>query len=128
VLGVSALFLFKKESFMEVVDRPWGYFLVLDEDKDSKTKKIVVHPNQRLSLQRHCKRDEHWFITHGLAVVTMNDAALNLKKGQQVTIPRMVRHRVHNTGTEDLVFIEIQTGEYFGEDDIERFEDDYERE
>jgi len=90
-------------------------------------KEITVNPGQRLSLQRHRKREEHWFIHRGEARVTINDVARVLSVGQYIDIPRECKHRIENIGKEDLVFIEIQTGEYFGEDDIERIEDDHGR-
>jgi mannose-6-phosphate isomerase len=107
--------------------RPWGYYVVLADETDHKVKKIAVYPGQRFSLQRHKKRDEHWYLISGKAVVTINDKEMPLEKGQHVDIPRGTLHRLKNAGDEDASFIEIQTGEYFGEDDIERIEDDYGR-
>ena len=107
--------------------RPWGRFTVLADEKDHKVKQIVVFPGQRLSLQKHQKRSEHWFIVSGNGIVTLDELRLNKKGGDSIEIPRCSVHRIENTGTIDLIFIEIQTGEYFGEDDIERLEDDYGR-
>jgi mannose-6-phosphate isomerase len=107
--------------------RPWGYYTVLSDESDHKVKRIVVHPGRRLSLQRHFYRGEHWYILKGEAVVTLNQEEIPLKKGRAVDIPPQAWHRIRNTGVEDLIFIEVQTGEYFGEDDIERAEDDYGR-
>ena len=107
--------------------RPWGYYLVLSDEPDHKVKRIVVYPGQRLSLQRHRKRSEHWYVVSGEALVTRNDESIHLKGGQAVDIPLGAWHRVQNPGSGNLVFIEVQTGEYFGEDDIERVEDDYGR-
>lgn len=107
--------------------RPWGYYQVLSDEPDHKVKRIVVYPGNRLSLQKHQKRDEHWHILYGEAVVTRNNDNIPLKKGQSVDIPRGALHRVMNPGKENMAFIEVQSGEYFGEDDIERFEDDYGR-
>ncbi len=107
--------------------RPWGRYQVLDQQADHKVKRIVVLPGQRLSLQRHQRRAEHWFVVQGRAVVTRDGEELVLEAGQGVDLPRGAWHRVHNPGEEELVFIEVQTGDYFGEDDIERREDDYGR-
>ncbi len=107
--------------------RPWGYYQVLLDKPDHKVKEIVVYPGKRLSLQRHKHRSEHWTVISGSAVVTVNDKQVSLGAGQSVDIPAETKHRVHNPGTEPLVFIEVQTGSYFGENDIERFEDDFGR-
>ena len=107
--------------------RPWGYYTVLADEHDHKVKRIVVYPGKRLSLQRHRKRSEHWYIVSGRAVVTRNDELHDLNPGSAIDIPCEHIHRVENPGTDNMVFIEIQTGEYFGEDDIERIEDDFDR-
>jgi len=107
--------------------RPWGYFEVLSEEPDHKIKRIVVHPGKRLSLQRHRHRSEHWFILHGEAVVTLGEREVPLRRGESLDIPKGEAHRILNIGDHLLVFIEVQAGDYFGEDDIERIEDDYGR-
>jgi mannose-6-phosphate isomerase len=107
--------------------RPWGYYEVLADERDHKVKRIIVYPGKRLSLQRHHHRAEHWLILYGEAVVVIDRKEFNLRAGQSVDIPRRSLHRILNVGTENLAFIEVQTGEYFGEDDIERLEDDYGR-
>jgi mannose-6-phosphate isomerase len=107
--------------------RPWGFFEILSEEADHKVKKIVVRPGRRLSLQRHRRRSEHWYVVQGNARVQRNEDTIPLASGQALDIPRGAWHRVENPGREDLVFIEVQTGDYFGEDDIERIEDDYGR-
>ena len=107
--------------------RPWGYYQVLSDEPDHKVKRIVVYPGKRLSLQRHRRRAEHWYILNGEAIVTLDDKELHLKPGESVDIPRGAVHRVMNPGSEDMAFIEVQTGDYFGEDDIERLEDDFGR-
>lgn len=112
----------------ETGSRPWGGYEVLQDEPCCKVKKITVHPCHRLSLQRHQRRSEHWFVVRGVATVACGNEILQVPAGRSVDIPCGVKHRVANTGSdEDLVFIEIQTGEYFGEDDIERLEDDYGR-
>ncbi len=117
-----------KQTFVQITDhRPWGNFTILADEPDHKVKRITVNPGARLSLQRHQKRQEHWLVVSGTATVTLNEDMLELGPGQAVDIPRHAIHRVENKGNEPLVFIEIQLGDYFGEDDIERLEDDYGR-
>ena len=112
---------------VETDHRPWGYYTVLADEPDHKVKRIVVYPGKRLSLQKHQKRSEHWFVLSGQGIVTLDGERLNKKGGESVNIPCGSLHRIENNGTVDLKFIEVQTGEYFGEDDIERLEDDYGR-
>lgn len=112
---------------METDVRPWGHYDVLADEKDHKVKRIVVHPGQRLSLQRHRRRAEHWYVVQGQAVVTLDSQNIPLDAGQAINVPRGTAHRILNGGLNDLVYIEVQTGDYFGEDDIERIDDDYGR-
>ncbi len=112
---------------MEIGHRPWGYYEVLSDAPDHKVKRIVVKPGARLSLQRHRRRSEHWYIVKGRGVVTVDSREVELGPGESVDIPQGAAHRIANVGEEDLVFIEVQRGDYFGEDDIERLEDDYGR-
>ena len=112
---------------MKKENRPWGFYIILSEEADHKVKKICIHPKKRLSLQRHQHRSEHWYILEGEALVTLNEKKIPLKKGESLDIPLKGIHRIENQGSSDLTFIEIQKGSYFGEDDIERFEDDYGR-
>jgi len=107
--------------------RPWGFYMVLSDEPDHKVKRIVVYPGKRLSLQRHQRRSEHWHMVNGEALVTLNDKEIRLRKGESIDIPVDAAHRIKNIGTENVVFIEIQQGDYFGEDDIERLEDDFGR-
>ncbi len=107
--------------------RPWGYYEVLADAPDHKVKRIVVNPGGILSLQRHKKRAEHWFIVSGAGMVTPGKKKYPVKPGSAIDIPSGVAHRVENTSSKDLVLIEIQTGTYFGEDDIERLGDKYGR-
>lgn len=112
----------------EYTERPWGNFTVLsDEAPDHKVKCIVVHPGKRLSYQRHAKRAEHWYFVSGTARVTLEDTVTELRPGQSIDIEMGAAHRVANDGTQDVVFIEVQHGTYFGEDDIVRMEDDFGR-
>jgi len=108
--------------------RPWGSFTILDEDEDYKIKRIEVFPTKRLSYQKHAHRSEHWFVVRGIAKVTLNGKEFLVKKGEDVNVPVGTAHRVENPDAEELlIFIETQTGDYFGEDDIVRFEDDFGR-
>jgi mannose-6-phosphate isomerase len=107
--------------------RPWGSFTVLDEGSGYKVKRIEVLPKKRLSYQRHLRRAEHWFVVSGIAKVTLNDREILLKSAEAIDIPVTAKHRVENPEDELLIFIEIQRGDYLGEDDIERFEDDFGR-
>ena len=107
--------------------RPWGFYEVLSDTDTHKVKRITVYPKKRLSLQRHAKRTEHWFFISGEGVVTLDAQEVPVVSGVSVDINFNVLHRVENTGEVNLVYIEVQLGEYFGEDDIERVEDDYGR-
>jgi mannose-6-phosphate isomerase-like protein (cupin superfamily) len=112
----------------EYDERPWGNYTVLDDDApDHKVKRMVVHPGKRLSYQRHSKRAEHWFIVSGRARVTLDGVDTELEAGDAIDVPRGSAHRIGNIGSADLVFVEVQRGTYFGEDDIERLEDDFGR-
>lgn len=107
--------------------RPWGHYQTLADTELFKAKKIVVIPGKRLSLQRHQYRDEHWYIVQGQAEITIGSRELLLGAYGSVDIPRLVFHRVKNVGLDNLIIIEVQTGDYFREEDIERIEDDYGR-
>jgi mannose-6-phosphate isomerase-like protein (cupin superfamily) len=111
----------------EIGERPWGRYRVLVDADDHKVKQIVVKPGTRLSYQTHARRSEHWFVVSGRGVVTLDDVNLDVAPGSAVDIPLGTAHRIHNTGSDDLVFIEVQHGDYFGEDDIVRLDDDYGR-
>ena len=108
-------------------EKPWGYFEILFETEFSKVKILSVDPGQMLSMQMHEHRSETWYVTQGIATVTKEDKKLELYPGENIVIEQRERHRVQNFGNEVLEIIEIQTGTYFGEDDIVRFEDMYGR-
>ena len=108
-------------------DRPWGRFEVLYEEAAMKVKRIIVRSGQRLSLQSHENRGEDWLVLEGIARVELDNKVLHLHPHQVVHIPPKARHRVACESEEDLVFVEVQRGEYLGEDDIVRYEDDYNR-
>ena len=112
----------------EFDQRPWGNYTVVDEGDGFKVKRIEVLPEKRLSYQSHRRRSEHWFVVRGTAKVTLNDEEILVKAGEAIDIQVGDKHRVANPDSKELlVFIETQTGDYFGEDDIERYEDDFGR-
>ena len=112
---------------IESEERPWGRFFVLHDEPTYKLKRIEVDPGGRLSYQYHHKRSEAWTIVEGIGVITMDGIDIEYTRGQTVPIPQGVKHRIENKHSEKVVFIEVQTGTYFGEDDIVRIEDDYNR-
>ncbi|HVG29664.1 MAG TPA: phosphomannose isomerase type II C-terminal cupin domain [Pyrinomonadaceae bacterium] len=109
-------------------ERPWGSFTVLDEGAGYKVKRIEVLPGKRLSYQRHARRAEHWMVVTGEARVTLDGEEVTVREGETVDIGISAAHRVENPGAQTLVFIEIQRGDYLGENDITRLSDDYGRE
>jgi mannose-1-phosphate guanylyltransferase/mannose-6-phosphate isomerase len=110
------------------VNRPWGSFTVLEEDDEGfKLKRIEVAPGARLSLQSHRQRSEHWVVVSGTATVTKGDEVITVHKNESTYIPIGAKHRLENLGNEPLHIVEIQVGEYLGEDDIQRYEDHYGR-
>lgn len=117
-----------KEPFEHLTThRPWGRFTVLEEGVRYKIKRIVVHPQQRLSLQMHYHRSEHWVVVKGTAKVTIGDKEMLVHENESVYVPCSCVHRLENPGKVSLELIEVQVGEYVGEDDIVRLEDIYQR-
>lgn len=112
---------------MEKGERPWGTYTVLDENKSYKIKRIEVLPGQRLSLQMHHHRSEHWIVVSGTAKVTCGEHESIVNVNESTFIPMGRLHRLENPGIIPLTIIEVQSGEYLGEDDIVRFQDDYQR-
>ncbi|HBA88755.1 MAG TPA: mannose-6-phosphate isomerase [Geobacter sp.] len=112
---------------MERGERPWGTYTVLDENSGYKIKRIEVLPGQRLSLQMHHHRSEHWIVVSGTAKVTCGDSVRIVNINESTFIPIGSNHRLENPGVIPLIIIEVQSGEYLGEDDIVRFQDDYHR-
>lgn len=110
-----------------LVYRPWGSYEVLEEGRFYKIKKIIVKPKKRLSLQKHFHRNEHWIIIKGSALIQIDSKEIFLQSNQSTYIPMGSPHRLSNPGQLDLVMIEVQVGEYVGEDDILRLEDDFHR-
>jgi mannose-6-phosphate isomerase len=107
--------------------RPWGAWYVLDQGDLYKVKRIEVEPGKRLSLQTHGRRSEHWYVVTGVATCQVGDDTVVLHKGESVVVPLGVAHRISNLHDEPLLIIEVQHGDYLGEDDICRLEDDYGR-
>jgi mannose-6-phosphate isomerase len=112
---------------LEYSERPWGSYQVLHTTDSAQVKEIKVKAGARLSYQTHQKRAEHWFIVKGPAVITIDGETKTLAQGDSVDIGIGVAHRMAAPATNDVVFIEVQTGTYFGEDDIVRLEDDFGR-
>jgi len=106
---------------------PWGYYKTILEYPFTKVKMILVKPNEILSYQYHYKRSEVWTIVQGTAKVRIDDMQYIKKVGDVIELPKEAKHQIENIGKDDLVFIEVQLGEYFGEDDIVRLEDKYGR-
>ena len=109
------------------VFRPWGSYDPVLEGDGFKVKHITVQPGQRLSLQSHRQRAEHWIVVHGVARVTRDGETFLVRENQFTFIPKGARHRLENPGELPLELVEVQTGDYLGEDDIVRFDDDYGR-
>jgi len=107
--------------------RPWGTYTILEENSGYKVKQITVRPGAKLSLQYHHHRSEHWIVVSGIATVTINDKTFDLKQNESTYIPKEATHRLFNNQKENLVLIEAQVGNYLGEDDIVRLQDDYKR-
>lgn len=112
---------------LEVGVRPWGHYVVLEDQEHHKIKRLIVDPGHRLSLQSHTKRKEHWVIVKGTASIELDNETYTLSPGESITIPQEAKHRIANKGTELLEIVEVQYGTYTGEDDIIRYEDDYKR-
>ena len=112
---------------IESQERPWGRYFVLHDESTYKLKRIEVDPGERLSYQYHHKRSEAWTIVEGMGRITLDGDVKDYKKGETILIPQGVKHRIENKGDKKLVFIEVQTGSYFGEDDIIRYDDKYGR-
>ena len=112
---------------MERGDRPWGYYVVLEDNTRFKVKRIVVNPGGKLSYQSHEKRSEDWTIVSGRGTIVYDDVEYKVSTGHHFKIPVGHKHRIINDSNEELIFVEVQTGEYFGEDDIKRYNDDYGR-
>lgn len=114
-------------ALFETVERPWGSYTVVDEGSRHKTKRLTVSVGARLSYQRHEHRDEHWFVVAGNGEAVLDGSLVPLSRGESLDVPRGCAHRITNQSSDELILVEVQTGTYFGEDDIERLQDDYDR-
>jgi len=121
----------KKMSWIGEETRPWGWFGIISEMEDCKIKRLIVNPGKRLSLQSHQHRRELWLVVKGSGIAVVGDKEIPIQTGSVVVIEKEQKHRLVHPGEEGrdvpLEIIEIQTGEYFGEDDITRYEDDFQR-
>tara|TARA_B100001057_G_C22493705_1_gene811209 strand:+ start:84 stop:422 length:339 start_codon:yes stop_codon:yes gene_type:complete len=112
---------------MEIGERPWGRYEVILEDSGYKVKRITVEPGGRLSLQSHEHRSEHWVVVSGTAKITVNETVQRCEVGKSAYIPLGSKHRLENETKQPMALIEVQLGDYLGEDDIKRYEDIYGR-
>ena len=110
---------------MEIGERPWGRYEVILEDSGYKVKRITVEPGGKLSLQSHEHRSEHWVVVTGTAKITINDTVQSLEAGKSAYISIGSKHRLENETNELMALVEVQLGQYLGEDDIKRYEDIY---
>jgi mannose-6-phosphate isomerase len=117
----------KTFNYIESEDRPWGKFFVIHDESEYKIKRLEIFPNQRLSYQYHKRRAETWIVIQGNPIVTLDDIITHYKKGDSIIIPTGSKHRIENKDKSNIILIEVQTGSYFGEDDIVRIKDDYKR-
>lgn len=116
-----------EEKIGEIMERPWGTYQTIVEGRDYKVKRIVVNPHSQLSLQSHNHRSEHWVMVEGVGTVVCGEKTMDLKKDEAIYIPVTTKHRMSNNTAEKVVFVEVQNGDYLGEDDIIRYEDIYGR-
>ena len=112
---------------MEVVNKPWGTYASILEEPYCKVKKIVIKPDQAPSYQYHFKRSEVWVVVQGEGSVKIDDIECDCSVGSVIKVPLQAKHQIRNTGTQDLIFVEVQLGESFEESDIVRLEDKYGR-
>ena len=110
-----------------IVKKPWGSYQILKEGKNHLVKNIIVKPGEKLSLQSHRHRSEHWIIVEGIARVTINKTIKTVKSNESIFIPKKAKHRIENNQNKDLVIIEVQFGKVLNENDIIRYEDIYNR-
>lgn len=112
---------------MRTEERPWGRYEVLFLSGNTQVKRIEVDPQMRFSLQKHAQRAEKWIVIAGTGVVTLGRKEIRVERGSVIEVGVGEVHRMHNTGDQPLAFIEVQFGDYLGEDDITRLEDDFSR-
>jgi mannose-6-phosphate isomerase len=112
---------------MNFEERPWGYYTVLLTEETCQVKKLVVNPGKRISLQSHEFRSEHWFIVSGQGIAELDGKLMEVGPGDSIDVPIGSKHRISCGESGPLIFIEVQTGSSFAEDDIIRYEDDFGR-
>ena len=112
---------------MNFQERPWGSYTILHADENCQVKKLVVNPGKRISLQSHQFRAEHWFIVSGQGTAELDGKEIEVGVGESINVPIGSKHRISSGDTEPLVFIEVQTGTSFSEEDIVRYQDDFGR-
>jgi len=117
----------EQSSSYEKVIRPWGEYHKFFQEDGVWVKRVMVRPNARLSLQKHLRRSEKWIIVKGTGLAIVEGREILVETGSVVDVPQGAVHRISNTGKDILIFIEVATGTYLAEDDIERLEDDYRR-
>jgi mannose-6-phosphate isomerase-like protein (cupin superfamily) len=120
------------EKYLEIGQRPWGKYFVMEDEEKFKVKKLIILPGKRLSLQSHQHRSEHWVVVSGIANLEVQegdqkDWIKDYEPNQYCYIPKNAKHRISNNQDQELVIIEVQCGNYTGEDDIIRYEDDFGR-
>lgn len=113
---------------LKKINKPWGYYQILDSQNGYQLKKLFVNPKSKLSLQSHKYRSEHWVVLYGLATVTIDKNVYELSVNESIYIPMASKHRLENNTNKEVVIGETQIGDYLGEDDIIRYEDIYKRE
>ena len=118
---------FKEGKIHNMIFRPWGNFITIEENENWKVKKIEINPGSRISLQLHKHRSEHWIVVSGIANVEIDDKFSEIRKNESIYVPKGCKHRLSNLREKSLIIIEIQSGSYLGEDDIIRFKDMYGR-
>ncbi len=116
-----------KSESNKLESRPWGGYIILLDEEICKVKKLLINPKKRFSLQYHNKRTETWTIIKGKVQITVGEHKKVYSYGETISVPVKILHRIENIGDEIAEIIEVQTGTYFGEDDIVRIEDDYGR-
>lgn len=114
-------------NYIDKEERPWGIFYVIHDQKKYKLKRLEILPGKRLSYQYHERRSETWVIIQGSPIITLDDNIKSYKEGDTLIIQKGIKHRIENNSKKLVIMIEVQTGTYFGEDDIIRIEDDYNR-
>ena len=117
----------KNETKSKLVFKPWGFYEVLLDSKVTKVKRLNIYPDTRLSYQYHNFRNEHWVVISGLAEIKLDGKIKKLKQNENIYIPQKAKHYIKNISKQNLILIEIQTGTYFGEDDIIRIDDPFKR-